>query len=86
MEVQVWEEFRQLEGDVVLDRKEDALNTGKEWQDRDRTIWTDGSRLEDVSIGAAITLWCEKKKRWTTKGTFLGTNKEVFDAEAFALL
>ena len=71
---------------MVLNRKEEALKTAKEWQDRDRTIWTDGTRLEDGSIGAAIALWCEKKKRWTTKGAFLGTNKEVFGAEVFALL
>ena len=86
VKVQVWEEFRHIEGEIVLDRKEDALKTATEWQDRHRTIWTNGSRLEDGSIGAAIALWCEKKKRWITKGVFLVTNKEVFDAEVFALL
>ena len=28
--VQVWEEFRHLEGEIVLDRKEDALKTATE--------------------------------------------------------
>ena len=75
-----------MQGEVVVDGKEKALKTALEWQNGKRTIWTDSSRLEDGSVGTTIAPWCEKKKRWTTKGIFLGTNKEVFDAEVFALL
>ena len=33
-EVQSWEEFRALRGRVYVERKEEALKTAREWQDR----------------------------------------------------
>src|SRR4051812_7910203 len=49
------------------------------------TFFTDGSRLDSKVVGAAV-VWNESgKTEWRPKGTHLGTNKEVFDAELFAL-
>ena len=47
------------------------------------TIWTDGSRLEDDRVGAACS-W-QTASGWTGKRFFLGSDKEVFDAEFFAI-
>ena len=63
-----------------------ALRTALEWEDRRGTIWTDGPRLESGRVGAAIAWWNEKRKSWHTGGLYLGDNKEVFDAEVFALM
>ena len=59
-----------------------ALQTAGEWRQRD-TLWTDGSRIEGGQVGAACV--------WQSPGGlsgchfYLGTNKEVFDAETFAI-
>ena len=42
----------------------------------------DGSRLENGRVGAAVVGWSEGG---SGRGTYLGTNKEVFDAEVFAI-
>ena len=46
-------------------------------------MWTDGSRLEDGSVGAAVA-W-RAYGGWRGRGTYLSTN-EVFGAEVFAIL
>ena len=51
-EKQEWEEGRRLGGVIVIEKKEEALRTAKEW-DRPDTVWTDGSRQEDGAVGAA---------------------------------
>ena len=47
-------------------------------------IWTDGSRLESGAVGAALAF--RDGERWVRRGTYLGKNKEVFDAEAWVIL
>ena len=63
--------------------KEEALRTAKEW-DRPDTVWTDGSRQEDGAVGAAC-VWRSPEGGWTGHRFQLGKNKEVFDAEVFAV-
>ena len=41
-------------------------------------------RLEDGKMGAAVA-W-HSERGWTGRGTYLGTKKEDFDAEVFAIL
>ena len=43
----------------------------------------DGSRLENGAIGAAIAFKADGS--WTKEGSYLGNNKEVFDAEVWAI-
>ena len=57
MEVQSWEKFKALRGKVFVESKEDALRTAREWRDRPCTVWTDGSRMENGAVGAAVAFW-----------------------------
>ena len=76
--------MRLFQGKVYVERKEEALKTAKEWKDLSGTMWTDGSRPEDGKVGAAVA-W-HSEEGWTGQATFLGTNKEVFDVEVYAIL
>ena len=84
-EIQKWEEFREIRAEVHVERKEDALKRAKEWTEEDQrdTVWTDGSRLENERVGAAIAF--KREGTWKELGVYLGKNKEVFDAELFAI-
>ena len=84
-EVQRWEEFRELRAEVYVEKKEEALRTAKEWPEENQidTVWTDGSRLDDKRVGAAVAF--RGRGGWEQEGTYLGKNKEVFDAEVFAI-
>ena len=73
-----------MNSSIVVQKKEEALTTAREWQDNLNTAWTDESRLENGAVGAALAF--KKTGGWTTKGTYLGRNKEVFDAEVFAIM
>ena len=74
-EEQVWDSFRNFQGEVHVESKEEALRTAQEW--------ADGSRLEGGEVGAAWAWWQDGE--WRGEGLFLGTNKEVFDAEVYAI-
>ena len=81
--MQHWSETRRFPGKVVVERVgESALVTAKEWRKPD-TVWADGSRQEDGRVGAAC-VW-RTQEGWTGRRFQLGTNKEVFDAEVFAI-
>ena len=54
----------------------------KEWKGRN-TVWTDGSRFDSGEVGAAC-VWKDGEV-WMGSRYHLGTNKEVFDAEVFAI-
>ena len=82
-ERQEWEEGRGFGGRIVVEKKEEALRTANGWDQPD-TVWTDGSRLEDGSVGAAC-VWRSPEEGWTRRRFQLGKNKEVFDAEVFAI-
>ena len=83
-ELKEWGEFQQLKGTVVEDSKKETFRVAEEWDVQFSTIWTDGSRLSRGAVGTAITFWTGKG--WVKRGTYLGKNKEVFDAEIFAIL
>ena len=51
--------------------------------DQENTVWTDGSRLDSGRVGAAVAF--KEAGSWKGRGTYLGQNKEVFDAEVFAI-
>ena len=67
----------------MVEKKEEALRTAKEWDHPD-TVWTDGSRQEDGAVGAACVLR-SPEGGWTGRRFQLGRNKEVFDADVFAV-
>ena len=59
-----------------------AKETAQNWR-RTGTVWTDGSRLDSGAVGAACA-W-QTEEGWTGRRFHLGTNKEVFDAEVYAI-
>ena len=62
-----------------------ALENAKSWYANTwETIWTDGSRLEDGKVGAECA-WRTQEGIWEGRRFHLGDNKEVFDAEVFAI-
>ena len=84
MKAQSWEGFRALKGKVIVERKENALITASEWQGLSCTVWADGPRLESRAVGAAVAFW--DGGGWVKRVTYLGRNKEIFDAEVFVIL
>ena len=61
------------------------MRRAREWteESQEDTIWTDGSRLDNERVGAAIAF--RREGSWKEQGVYLGRNKEVFDAELFAI-
>ena len=59
-----------------------ALDAVGSWSRRD-TIWTDGSRLKDGRVEAAC-VW-RAAGEWEGRCFRLGDNKEVFNAEIYAI-
>lgn len=49
-------------GYIVKEEEEEALQTTKRWQDRERTIYTDGPRLD---IGK---VWAVEGGAWSPSG------------------
>ncbi|KAI5785453.1 hypothetical protein FPQ18DRAFT_309375 [Pyronema domesticum] len=64
----------------------EAMQFAEEWTDREDTAWTDESRLDDGRVGCSI-VWQEETEGngWMGQTIHLGTNKEVYDAERFAI-
>ena len=48
-EMQHWSETRRFPGKIVVEKRESALITAKEWRGPD-TVWADGSRQEDGRV------------------------------------
>ena len=81
VEPQVWSEDRTFPSSFCIAPREQALGTARSWRTRD-TIWTDGSRFGSGKVGAACAWWT--REGWTNRRFHLD-NKEVFDAEIFAI-
>ena len=83
VEPQQWSTGRAFPGAIVIDEKDMVLYVARNWGAPEDTIWTDGSRLEGGAVGVAC-VWRERET-WSGHRFFLGNNKEVFDAETFAI-
>jgi ribonuclease HI len=83
-EPQVWGQGRTFPGVITIDEAGPALETARLWRASD-TIWTDGSRFDNGRVGAACVWQTPGPGGWRGRRFFLGTNKEVFDAETFAI-
>lgn len=81
-ERQEWSEARRFPGRIIVEERGPALEAAKRWS-HPGTIWTDGSRQDSGEVGAAC-VW-RAQDGWTGQRFHLGTNKEVFDAETFAI-
>jgi hypothetical protein len=66
---------REFQGEVVIQERDRAEAVARKWGDEEDTAWTDGSRLKDGKVGAAVT-WREadfqqKDRRWSGTGYYL---------------
>ena len=85
VEPQVWSEDRTSPGQCVILEGGLALDNARNWYvNAWETIWTDGSGLEDGRVGAACA-WRTREGSWEGRRFHLEDNKEVFDAEVFAI-
>lgn len=74
-----------FKGDVIIEGRNQALKEAKKNR-MGLVLWTDGSKLDKGKVGTAV---CWKDKRlgqWKEKSIFLGKNKEILDAELWAIL
>jgi ribonuclease HI len=70
---------------VIIEPLQQAEQTALSMSEsRTKCIWTDGSRDDLGNVGAAVA-WKDVDE-WTGLKYRLGTNKEIFDAELFAIL
>ena len=60
VEKQTWGGHRVFPGRVIVRGREEAWTTAREWKGDSRTAWTDGSRLDNGKVGAAV-VWREGK-------------------------
>ena len=51
MEVQELGRGRTFQGQVIVRRGQGALKVAKAWEDRTRSVWADGSLLENGKVG-----------------------------------
>ena len=81
-ETQEWSSARRFPGKIPVEERTSALLTAKNWN-RPDTVWADGSRQDSGRVGAAC-VW-RTQEGWTGRRHHLSTNKEVYDAETFAI-
>ena len=72
---------QRLRGEVIIDDNQDGEDRNQD--EHLLVVWTNGSRNEDARVGAAAVY--KHKEKWRTLRRHLGTNKEVFDTELYAL-
>ena len=60
------------------------MEQAQEWSRPSTTIWTGGSRLDNGRVGAACA-WQDQDGERMGRQFYLGDNKEVFDAEVYAI-
>lgn len=74
-----------FEGQVIIESAKKALDKAKE-EGEGLVLWTGGSKLDQGNVGAA-DCWKDKARdEWKSQTVFLGKNKEVLDAELWAIL
>lgn len=73
-----------FKGKIVIQAKKNAIEEARKYRPG-LVMWTDGSKLDRGSVGAAVC-WREKAlDLWKEKGDFLGKNKEILDVEVWAI-
>lgn len=82
VEGQDWGSHRLFPSQVIIDSRQGAHQTAGSWT-REDAIWADGSWLGNERVGAACA-W-RAPSGWTERRFHLGSNKEVFDAEVYAI-
>ena len=77
-------EVDRFTGKIVIQPKKEAIKEAKKYR-AGLVMWTDGSKLDHGRVGTAVC-WREKvRDLWKEKNFFLCKNKEVLDAELWAI-
>ena len=66
---------------MIIQEEEQALEEARNEREG-LVLWTDGLRQDDEWVGCAV-VW--KEERWNKRRVHLGRQKEVFDAEMYAM-
>lgn len=72
----------QFSGDIIIEAKKKALEEAKKYW-TGKVVWVDGSKLSQGNVGA--TACWKSQNRWENKSVFIGKNKEIIDAELWAI-
>ena len=82
--VETMEPGIRFKGEIIIEPKKEALEEAKK-NCTGLVMWTDGSKLDHGRFGDAVC-WRESPiDLWKEKSVFLGKNKEVLDAELWAI-
>ena len=73
-----------LEAEVIIQCKKKGLEEARKGESG-LVLWTDGSKLDQGQAAAAICWEDTVVGRWKEKSIFLGWNKEILDAELWAV-
>jgi ribonuclease HI len=71
-------------GQVIIEDRSTAIEKASIASTRENSIFTDGSQLESGNVGCAVA-WRTSPMEWKTHKMHLENNKEIFDAELFAI-
>lgn len=76
--------YNSLEPEVIIKSKKEAIEEARK-NNPGLILWTDGSKLDQGQVAAAVC-WEEKSTtKWKEKSIFLGKNKEILDAELWVI-
>lgn len=68
---------------IVIEEKKKAVEEAKKYG-TGHAFWVDGSKLRQGNAVAAVC-WKEEQRNWKNSSIFLGINKEIIDAELWAI-
>ena len=74
----------ELKADIIVKSKKKALEEARKIQ-ASLVLWTDGSKLDQGQAAAAVCWKDNFTSRWKEKSEYLGKNKEIVDAELWAI-
>ncbi len=69
---------------VIIEGKKKALEEAKKYR-AGYVFWVDGSKLSRGNAGAAMCWKGKERDGWKNSSIFLGKNKEIIDAELWAI-
>ena len=79
-----WQWSTKVPLQVVVQPRKEAFHDAKKKREG-MVLWTDGSRLDTGKAGSAV-VWLDKMSdKWQEKRQYLGENKDLFDAELWAI-
>ena len=76
--------YKEFSGEIIIQKPTTAISEAKK-DKSDLALWSDGSKLELGSVGAAAIYKNISFHSWKSYKTALGRNKDIFDAELWGI-